>query len=136
MSVGSDTSALGPSVRTKPGSLPALTLSEEGAGLPESLSDALAVAEAGDCERSLSVCEPPFSEGSDDRGCELGLGIPLVLALGLGFELELELERELELELELDAGVLGVGSDTDGDVGVVALGQPVSTMHKAPSKSQ
>ena len=125
-------------MRTKPGSLPASTLSEEGAGLPESLSDALAVAEAGDCERSLSVCEPPFAEGSDDRGCELGLGIPLVLALGLGFELELELERELELELELelDAGVLGVGSDTDGDVGVVALGQPVSTMHKAPSKSQ
>ena len=127
-------------MRTKPGSLPASTLSEEGAGLPESLSDALAVAEAeaGDCERSLSVCEPPFAEGSDDRGCELALGIPLVLALGLGFELELELERELELELELelDAGVLGVGSDTDGDVGVVALGQPVSTMHKAPSKSQ
>ena len=102
--------------------------------MPEPLSDALAVAEAGDCERSLSVCEPPFEEGSDDRGCELALGIPLVLALGLGFELELELERELELEL--DAGVLGVGSDTDGDVGVVALGQPVSTMHKAPSKSQ
>ena len=57
-----------------------------------------------------------------------------MLALGLGFELGLELE--LELELELDAGVLGVGSDTDGVVGVVALGQPVSTMHKAPSKSQ
>ena len=127
-------------MRTKPGSLPASTVPAEGAGLPESLSDALAVAEAGDCERSLSVCEPPFAEGSDDRGCELALGIPLVLALGLGFELELELELEreleLELELELDAGVLGVGSDTDGDVGVVALGQPVSTMHKAPSKSQ
>ena len=58
--VGSDVSALGPSVRTKPGPLPASTLSEEGEGLPELLSDAFAVLGLGDCERSLSVCDVPF----------------------------------------------------------------------------
>ena len=46
----------------------------------------------------------------------------------LGLELELELDLELELELELDDGGIGTGSETEGLVGVVALGQPVSTM--------
>jgi hypothetical protein len=64
----------------------------------------------------------------------LALGPGLELPLGPGLELPLGLE--LELELELDAGVLGIGSETDGVVGVVALGQPVSAILKAPSKSQ
>ena len=40
----------------------------------------------------------------------------------------MNLELELELELELDDGGIGTGSETEGLVGVVALGQPVSTM--------
>ena len=54
------------------------------------------------------------------------LGLELELELEL--EVEVEVELELELELELDDGGIGTGSETEGPVGVVALGQPVSTM--------